>query len=425
MVWLNNKLLITNKRGFNQLDWIISLVFFMMFLAFTFIIVSPHSTVFLDEKAALNNLKYGFIEDYTYSLSELPVYVDTKRRGIEPVIFPMEYFSPNIFFDDGTTFSIIDNELIFILNITDDITQKKIILSNSSQKQDIVSNKMNLRYENGRAEVATRRFYIDYLNTEIKNIYYNNVLRIKNITIKDTNEQKIVLYNRNLTNESFAIVLKENNNDFVFKQYMFYDMSRLYLSFNTNTNFIYSFDLYDYNEFYFPVISGNLLLNETMCFNVTTDYFDFGNGDNTITIRMSPATKISTCTKETDHLKIILYNPKKVDIYFSDDAIATKYNNTKEIDVYSGILTQKKGVSVDKLNQIKNKSVSILRTEYAIDEGMNFELMMSEINYTNIFDYSFATPRKDSNVFIKRWHDYLLYQNASKKLVLMGVKVWQ
>ena len=81
--------------------------------------------------------------------------------------------------------------------------------------------------------------------------------------------------------------------------------------------------------------------------------------------------------------------------------------------------------SQDKINTIDKKPIYLIRQEYNIPNDIKFELLMTHINYTSLFNKSSATPRSQDNVFVKRWRDYIIAPDGEKELVLMGVRVWQ
>lgn len=413
-----------SKRGVLQLDWVISLALFLLFIAFTFMIISPKTDVFIDEKAALNNIKYSFIEDYEFDASFLPIFIETQRRGIEPIIFPMQYNLTNVMLEDETPYSYLDSDLIFLSNITSDYTVKKLVSSSFGADKNYASNKMMLDFLNNVSLVSSQMLEVHYYKNDLKQIIYLDEARVKNFSIKKSTGEDIDFPNKKILNSSQSNVYVSKNNFFVFKQYTFYNLPRVYYYFNTSSEFDFSFNIYTYDKFYYPVQLGNLLLNETWCLNVTTDYFDFSNDENTITIKTEP-TLISTCMDNKDYAKVTIRNPKYVEMHFSKNNLSENYNSTKDLSVFSGVLYKISGVSETLLNNLSNKTIEETRQRYFIPETIDFQVVMTDIDYTPIFSYGVPDPSKDKNVFIKRWHDYLIYENGTRKLVLMGAKVWQ
>jgi hypothetical protein len=413
-----------SKRGAMQLDWVISLALFLMFLAFTFLLISPKTEVFIDEKSALNNIKYNFIDDYSFEVSYLPVFIKTQRRGVEPVIFQNDYYFSNFLIEDKTIYSYVDGEIIFLSNITDDYTIKKIVSNQYEAKIDYNSNKMMLYYEKNSSFVPSRMVEVKYTDDEIDYVVFEDKIKFNNFSLAKNSGEKIDFPNKNFTNSTVANVYYSSNNFLLFKQYLIYDLPRVIFNFNSSSEFEFSFYSFSYDSFYYPVQFGDLHVNETWCLNITTDYLDLSNGKDTVTFKMDP-TSFSICTENKGYAIIKFFSPKKIELFFTNLNLSENYNYTKEFVVYSGIPSKKNGVSSKRLENISKKTPDELREEYGISNTIDFELFMTDLNYTSLFLYSYHSAPKEKNVFIKRWNDYLIDEYGTKKNVIMGVKVWQ
>ncbi|MFA6088270.1 MAG: hypothetical protein WC755_00270 [Candidatus Woesearchaeota archaeon] len=413
------------KRGSSQVDWIVSLALFLLFLVFTFVVVSPHQKVFVDEKAALTNIKYSFMNDYTQNVDSLPIFIDSKRTGLEPIIVSLDYPFSNLRLDDNRNFYYYDNELIFMEDISKNQTKIKIISSdlNQTSHRDEINSKQ-LRVQNSNVYVDTKQFLANYKNGNLDTITYLNKQRVANFSIYTSDGQKSLMLDTKLINQSVAVVSTQKNNFMTHKEYMFADTSRMYLYTNSQTPYYLKFNLKNYNEFFiYPASNGTFSYNTTSCMNFTADVFEVSDSSTILTFVME-SSPISLCMNTFD-LEMTIHNPKHLEMIFSNNPLGSQYVKKDRIDAYTGIITTKSGVSIDRLSNITKKTPNQIRAEYSIPNGMNFQLLMTDINYSEKYKYSFAEPQKTSNVFIKRWNEYLIQNNGTTEIVTMGVKVWQ
>jgi len=415
------------KKGVTQVDWTTSMAVFLIFLGFTFLTVAPQSTVFIDEKSALNNLKYNFIEDYSYDVKFLPIHIESQRTGLEPIVFPVEYDFDEFNLENNISFAFnrsVSDDLIFIMDITDNLTTQNLVYNSDATLPKFKANKIYFKRTNDSIQVPSKQLYVNYYQNTLENVSYLDKLRIYNFKILKNNQNEVSFSYNKISNHSQGAIIVLNNSYFLHKERIFADMSRIYMNFDSNIDYSVDFTTDTYTKYYFNnVIQGNFTFSEDTCINSTTDYVDLSNNISTMTLIM-PRTRIALCT-ENGYVNIHMENPTYIEFHFSTDSPGSKYSKREPISIYSGLITSQTGISMQKINNLEKESIKSIRNRYDIPDQLEFSMFMTHINYTPIFLKESNQPTKNNNIFIKRWKDYIIYPDGEKELVLMGVSAWQ
>ena len=107
------------KRGDSQLDWIISMALFLLYIGWFFMFINPNISFGTNKNSLMILLKDNFNSEFGRELSKYPIFIDTNRsRALMPVIMDYKINNTAILFMDGTDFIIWNEKLIFLANMT-------------------------------------------------------------------------------------------------------------------------------------------------------------------------------------------------------------------------------------------------------------------------------------------------------------------
>lgn len=414
------------KRGVSQIDWTMSLALFLLFIAVTFLLVAPKTTVFIDEKAALSNIKYGFIEDYSYTIEFLPLFIETVRSGTEPIISLVPSSLSSFVLEDDIPFLSYDGEVIFSTNITKNLSRRTLIANPLNVSAAFLPNNLYLRRENESLQVPVQQLYANYNKSILQNVSYLGDTRITLFRIEDDDEEVIGFGNDEITNGSAAIVTKVSNNYFTHKTYLFPGLARIYLRFASDETYQVTYDVQSYTHYYLnPATQGNFSIPVGTCYSFSGGYFDYVEQGQSLLTMITDADLFLICKQDEDTVRTTIYGPKEIQWHFSRDSPGTLYPAHDPLTVFAGVTEVQRGLSLAKLQTLSTRSVNDLRSAYGVSDSIRFELRMDEINFSNRFLYQFATPHVTDNVFITRWPEYVIHENGTRERVLMGVKTWQ
>ena len=114
------------KKGASQIDWIISLAIFMLYLAWFFVFIIPTFTSIETLESSANALEQKFRKESYWNIDSIPLFVESlvtlnnEIIIIDPFLLPWRIEDTQL--DQGTYFITSGTKLFFLSNInfTDD-----------------------------------------------------------------------------------------------------------------------------------------------------------------------------------------------------------------------------------------------------------------------------------------------------------------
>src|SRR3989338_8208372 len=124
------------KRGIVEVDWIVSIGIFLVFLALFFVYLAPYNLRQPDAaEALLGNVEDKIRLNATWHVSRLPIFIDSNTSSTEPVIAPFLHTWKNISFSDNTSFFRQENKLLFAADLRIGSNLKWVVSSNEPYPQ--------------------------------------------------------------------------------------------------------------------------------------------------------------------------------------------------------------------------------------------------------------------------------------------------
>jgi hypothetical protein len=109
-----------NKRGSSQIDWIVSMAIFMMFIAWFFVFITPQITISANSDTKLLSLKNNFYEEFSWEMTKFTLFIESNgTANFEPIIIDYVPNRTDLKFTDGTNYILWNDKLIFLGNISD------------------------------------------------------------------------------------------------------------------------------------------------------------------------------------------------------------------------------------------------------------------------------------------------------------------
>ncbi|NTV23622.1 MAG: hypothetical protein HGA85_04570 [Nanoarchaeota archaeon] len=105
------------KKGVSQLDWIMSLAIFLLYLIWFFSFLMPRAVFTTGKDAYISVLQDKFEEEFTDEDSRLPLFLFTNNSGTYVSIVNYTR-NETMMFEDGEDFIIWNGKMIFLANIS-------------------------------------------------------------------------------------------------------------------------------------------------------------------------------------------------------------------------------------------------------------------------------------------------------------------
>ncbi len=107
------------KRGVSQLDWIMSLALFLLYIGWFFVFVAPSISFNSNKDAVMILLEKKFEDEFTWQLKRFPLFIESNETGqLKPILMDYTYNSTQIKFIDGMDFIFWEDKMIFLANLT-------------------------------------------------------------------------------------------------------------------------------------------------------------------------------------------------------------------------------------------------------------------------------------------------------------------
>ena len=107
------------KRGTSQIDWIVSLAIFLLFVAWFFVFISPQMIVLTNSDTKILSLKNNFYDEFSWQITKFSLYIESNDTAIfEPIVLDYTPNRTDLKFTDGTNHILWNDKLIFLANVS-------------------------------------------------------------------------------------------------------------------------------------------------------------------------------------------------------------------------------------------------------------------------------------------------------------------
>ncbi len=266
------------KRGTSQIDWIMSLALFLLYIGWFFAFVAPSIKFNSNKDSFMTSLKNNFENEFSWELQKYPLFIEyNESTSSKPII--IEFNNTEIKFMDGTDYITWNNKLIFLANISQSIKTYWILQGVSH------NNSYNYYGLNAKDNWASTENFSVFFNQGLPyNVVYQEQTKIHDIDY-EINEVSLNPSNYSYTNFGFAAVYVSTTDNINHTSFVFannYEIDN-FLTLKNTGNYIFTLrlELDDYSSYY----SNNLYYgdlsytNETQHVNYTHDSVTFYNAE--------------------------------------------------------------------------------------------------------------------------------------------------
>ncbi len=421
------------KRAASQIDWIMSLAIFVLYLAWFFAYVQPFTIPPEKLGSILTQLSGKLDSNITWTMEVVPIIMYSNISGTdEPVIadFPYHWNETSFSFTTNNTFFLDGDKLFFFLNMTEGKTVHRIAHSteNYSQRTGI---QRDLIAASDFASIGSEKMRANFKDSVLTEVIFEEKSLIQkfNATINDV---QLITENKTFTLSNsvakYAIQAPLLNHS----AYIFADNPRIYtivkLNKNQETkqNFSIQAIMGNSTKYFSDTSRGEINYNNT-CLDFLSNYMDFYDEARGITFIFSERANMSLCT-ENSTLKFVAYYALLNDTRYDIIAHQGAYNNTlKYRNPYKarfGMPELQTGVSYRQLTTLNATGYSTLKRSWNIPPIREFSFSIANSNNTDIFIYEPVPPKGLTNVFAKERRASLLDQYGNYQSIFIRVNGW-
>jgi hypothetical protein len=396
------------KRGLSQIDWVISLAFFVIFLTFFFVFLSSRINMPAKSDSLIMDLESAFLDDIQWIVEKTPVFSDA--RGPIVVDFPLNR-SLNYYFE-GKCFSIDDDRFFYVAS-----ANVHYLLGSNESYQDCTES-LNLSHSHDYASTSDAFFGFD--DCLLEQTSYKGNVRISDLSYPGSVS--------NCTHSGNEVIAKYDafSTSLHHKSYVIANGSELIVFIEPDfvgPLFDFSFDavIDSYDNWYVYNGSPHSGDDSPGCRSFTNvTFLDFYDSDGLAFVFDNA--DIEFCFDGNISLDVELNNFKETmyRIIFHDN----DYTNVSDLsESFFGMTKEIRGISESKLESLSNVSYVDLkqRYDYPLEKDFGFEIYQNDFL---IFEYDKSVKAPSGDVFVHGKKSNILDKFGNQTGVEVFTKVW-
>ncbi|MEM3374084.1 MAG: hypothetical protein QXE31_02570 [Candidatus Woesearchaeota archaeon] len=404
----------SKKRAVSQLDWVMSLALFLLYLAWFFSFILPNLNFQKNKNTNLYILKENFITDFSYITTKTPLFIiSNKTFNNKPIIIDFPY-SYNLFSEEDIIF--YENKLLLLTNIT----QKKII--NFYENLNISKNNNFYNIQSDEEKTSVNNMVVYFSNSLPKKIIYKQNSKILDINYK-INSISFNPSNFSHEKDLFLSSYKAKTGNINFSTLIFSDNHEIYFLITNPETEKYELeldlDLDNYASYYSDNLHfGNFSYSsEKQYIRFFSDKITLYNNNDKLTLFIENSQ--FNITNFNDTLKINIkteINNSLFKISFDSDPFNPLDINKKDYDYSFGIKEIESFILLD-----KNENSNYTFYKNKID----FDFYISIYNETNseiFYELGINNPKK-RQVYAET-ESYMALKENNIFPVLVNFRIW-
>ena len=410
-----------SKKGETQIDWIISLFIFMLYLAWFFVYVAPTTRVPPNYDTLLASVTLKIKTNASWTVDSVPLIIESNISGVEPVFvdFPLAWNSSSFSQKNSYPFLLDERRLVLIANLSAGKSVIPFVHSdqNYSSFSDLVSSTSTY--------ASSSNFRADFESSLLSGISLDSKVLVSPINIT-VNQLGVDVSN---SSYSGSIIPRYKLKGGIFNHTSYVYGKRIYnfISINNprdvgqNITLIVRFE--NLSFYRTERISGT---SNSSCIDDYGNYFDAFDSSSGVSLIIHVPANLSICTSNQTII-VKAYFTLQNDTQYDLIAHAEPSNSTPAyVSPYFsrfGIVEGISGISEDALQQLNISSHAKLRSffNYPASREFSFLVLNSSVE---LYKHEPKLPDKVSDVFVKESNIQILDKYGNFQTYTLRVKGW-
>ncbi len=419
------------KKGAVEVDWIVSIGIFIIYLSFFFFYITPLTKEQPDiSESLLHNIEENLRANSTWHVLKVPVFINSNLSSTEPVIAPFLFDWANISFSDNTTFYLQDGKLIFKEFLREGKNLKWVVSSGESYPQ--AESLEELAPTQGSVTMDSLRFKAEFDGILTSALHFEKQ-RLSNLSLKLDGSQisaESAAKEHNFT--SFAAKYRLSAGTLNHTTFVVGGFSRLYnyvspRQGNEPHNLTIVASLHNYTSYFVDAsYQGSINYTAGACSGKFSNYIDFYDGIAGITFITEDTSNMSFCAGNSSlslSITMALANETRYDILFHSGDYTETLNYTHPYTVRTGLAENLSGISFSLIKTINGSNYANLKRAWNFPQSRDFSFEMLNGSNAPLVNYSPKSPGL-VNIFTKEFRESLLDKYGSKTKYTLKVRGW-
>src|SRR3989344_2707388 len=411
-----------SNKGMTQIDWILSLAIFLIYLILFLITVKAKLTSGLTEALPLAEVKASFLENASWTVNQTPIILRSNNSLSEVPIIMSFQFSGNAesYGIKESYWSIADKRLFFLTSFPSRI--KTVTLLHSAENYSRPS--FSSAFSPDDQSVSTASMGLTFTDNVLSQAIYRDGIKIRSFsaTIEGAalpDDKRIFSSDRILARyrrESIAL----NHT-----AYIFVNNSRIFSAAQGDgATLELTLGLDRYGDYYIDGINnGAINYNTSTCDTFTTDYINYYDGDYGLAFIFSDDASVKQCHDGDLEVTVSaeLDGEFTYTMVFHDDGSDTRGLRNEYAAEY-GLPIVLNGLSSRNLNALKSVNYSLTREEW----GRGYDINITVLNASNdkMFTHG-TTPYTEANVKGSSTPIWVLDKYGNQSRAALNILLWK
>jgi hypothetical protein len=418
------------KRASSQIDWVISLGIFLLYLAWFFVYVRGLAQPAQTTDTLLSSLRESFIQNTTWTTAVMPLFVRSNTSGNEPIITDFRMGWTNFSFSDNSYFELRGSKMFFIKDLKQGVNT--YYLAKSDDSYPAAQGDFEMYATDELATVNSQFFTAEIEDSLVSKVGYDGITALSSLSIAQNSNVIDTLSAVKSSNISPMLAeYKFNTQGFNMSTFVIAGFPRIYgymwLNALANNNVTITLQLANYTQYYVNEEDrGSIAFNLSICRTRETRYIDFYNSRNGLTIIAPEGAKIRQCQSENGleaDIEMFLANETAYELIFHEG----EYNETqKYLSNYAaefGMPQNITGISLEAVGRINSTAYPVLKGQWQYPEKRDFNFILSNSSNDVIYDYSPVHP-SSQNVFAKQEKIYVVNKYGEREMYSLRLLGW-
>ncbi len=413
-----------------DLDWIISLGIFLIYLGVFFVVIRQLPTQQSPASALLGNVIDGIKSSTRWTVQELPLVIASNISGPEPMMVRFRYAWQNLSFKDSAYFEKKGGRLIFVKELS--AGRNLLELVSSGENYTLPVPVLELEATSSGASVNSQRFLSEFQSSMLSRVnhYGKERLGSLNLSISGVSlRPETATPEANITALSAMYALEFpafNHSSFVVAGY-----PRIISYVNSAAkephNLSVAATLMNYTSFYISDAAyGAINYTTRGCVQAKGDYIDFYDGLSGATFISPPGSNISFCAGDATvrlRIDIPIENETRYDIIFHAGDYSSTLKYISPYTVAFGMAENLSGVSKGLFQMLNETDYEALKKRWGYPSSREFSFGLFNETGTQEFNYTPKSPGI-TNVFAKEADVFVLDKYAAESKYELRVRGW-
>ncbi|MEM4336571.1 MAG: hypothetical protein QXG86_01035 [Candidatus Woesearchaeota archaeon] len=380
-----------NKVGDSQIDWVISLGIFLLYLAWFFIFIKP--ALFQEEASDFTSfIKENFDRDTMWVVEKVPIIIHSEKNlQKEPIIVNISsnYNETNSFMENKS-FIIESNKLMFI----GDVNLSSVFYLISSNETYMMFNEVtDLKATQNSASVTD--FSVDFNNFMLHSASFYG-LKIRDALFK-IDGQDIDTSDSYFSDKKIAAQYLIKSQAVNISTYVFAYNPRVYMFFYTDKTISQKFEIDNYQNYFFDNKDKGQIHYPEACYEKNTDKLALYDNNSVIFFFFNKKVNFYFCSKnDTLELKIEFNGSSEQKIVFFKGDFDEYIDYSGVYNAEVGIKEETKLYSIQKIQSLSSTDYTSLKNKWDLE---NFRIIVKNLTNNNVIAEIGTSPYDSADIY--------------------------